>query len=70
MQKLPTKFHVNRAIEPRVIVVDTQIASAHLLIFAIYLHIEAGISKRFSMPAILFDINDGDVSLVICVKYC
>ena len=50
IQKLPTKFHVNRAIEPRVIIVDTQIASAHFLTFAICLHIETGISKSFICP--------------------
>ena len=52
-QKLPTKFHVNQAIEPGIITVDTQIASGHLIILAIYLHIETGISKFFKMSAIL-----------------
>ena len=32
IHKLPTQFHVNRAIEPRVITVDAQIASWHLII--------------------------------------
>ena len=46
IQKIPTNFHVNRAIEPIVITVDTEIASGHLLIFAIGLNIEIGISKK------------------------
>ena len=39
IQKLPTKIHVKRVIGPRVITVDTQIASEYLSIFATYLHI-------------------------------
>ena len=66
IQKLPTKFHINRDIELRVITVETQIASEHLTIFAIYLHIE----KSFKVPAILFGTLHGDVSPMICDKYC
>ena len=70
IQKLPTKFHVNQPIEPRVITVDTQIASGHLNIFAIYLHIETGISKSYKVPAILFGTIHGDVLRMICAKHC
>ena len=59
---------VNWAIEPRVITVDTQIASGHLSIFAVYLHIETGISESFKVPAILFGTLHGDVLLMICAK--
>ena len=61
MQKLRTKFPVNRAIEPRVITVHTQIAAGHLIIFAIYLHIETGITTSFEVPVILFGTLHGDV---------
>ena len=54
IQKLPTKCHVNWAIEPGVLTVDAQIVSWHLIIFAIYLHIETGISKSFKVPVFLF----------------
>ena len=70
IQKLPTKFHVNRVIELSVITVDTQIAPGHLIISVIYLHIETRISKSFGEPAILFGTLHGDVLPVICAKYC
>ena len=70
IQKPPTKFHVNGAIEPRVIAVDTRIASGHLTFFAIYLHIKTGISKSFKVPAILFGTLNNDVLPMICAKYC
>ena len=60
LQKLRAKFHVDRVIESR-ITVDTQIASGHLSIFAIYLRIDTGISKSFKVPAILFGTLHGDV---------
>ena len=64
-QKLSTKFHVNRAIEPREITVDTQIALGHVSIFAIYLHIETNISKSFKVIAILFGTIHVDVLRMI-----
>ena len=69
IQKLPTKFYANRVIEPREIAVDTQIASGHLVIFAIYLYIETGILKSFKVPAILFGTLHGDILPMICAKY-
>ena len=70
VQKLPTKLYANRAIEPRVITVNTQIASGELIIFAIYLHIETGIWKSINVPAIFFGALHGDVLPMICAKYC
>ena len=70
IQKLPTKFHVNWAIEPRVLTVDAQIASWHLIIFAIYLHIETGISKSFEVPVFLFGTLHSNILYMICGKYC
>ena len=70
IEKLPTEFHVDRVIDPRVISVDTQIASGHLIIFAIYLQIGAGISKSFKEPAFLFGRLHDDVLPMICAKYC
>ena len=63
-QEPPSKFQVNRAIEPRVITVDTQIASGHLSIFVIYLHIENDISKSFKGTL------HGDVLPMTRAKYC
>ena len=45
------------------------IASGHLPIFAIYLHIETGISKSYKVPAILFGTLHDDVLPMICAKY-
>ena len=70
IQKLPTKFHANRTVQPRVITVDTQISSGHLIIFAVYLHIKTSIFKSLEVPDILFGTIYGDVSLVICYKRC
>ena len=70
IQKLPIKLNVNRSIEHRVITSDTQLASGHLIIFAIYLPVETGISRSFEVPAILFDTLYGDVLPMICAKYC
>ena len=53
----------------RVITVDTQIASGHLSIFTIYLHIETGMLKSYKVPAILFGTLHGDVLPMICAKY-
>ena len=66
MQKLHTKFHINRTIEPRVVTVHTQIASGHLSIFVIYLHIDTDISKSFKVPGDSF----WHVLPMICAKYC
>ena len=65
---LLTKFHAYLAIELRVITIDTQMASGHLRIFAIYLHIETGISKSFKLLAIIVSTLHGVVLPMICAK--
>ena len=71
IQELPTKFQVNRALEPRVITVDTQITSGHLSIFASYLHNahRNRYPEKFKVSAILFGTLHGDVLPMICAKY-
>ena len=64
MQKVPTKCHVNRALEPRIITVDTQNASGHLVIFPFYIHIETD-SRSFKVPAILLGTLYGDVLPIV-----
>ena len=60
IQKLSTKFHVSKAIEPRVFTVDTQIALGHLNIFAIYLHIKP-VSRKVLNARPFFGTLHGDV---------
>ena len=69
MHRLPTKLHVNRAIEATVITDDTQIASGHLIIYYLSSNRKHYL-KKFKVPATIFGTLHSDVLPMICVKYC
>ena len=67
IEKLPTKFHINWAIEPKAITVHTQIASGHLSIFAICTSKPVSWKVLKCPPFFLAYVM---VMFTICAKYC